>query len=85
MILKQPFDLVEKRNQFDIVANVVGGGIMGQADAVKFAISRALLNYDAELRGDLKKAGFLTCDARRKERKKPGQPKARKRFQFSKR
>jgi small subunit ribosomal protein S9 len=74
-----------EKDQFDLYINVTGGGVAGQAGAVKHGISKALLEYDAELRSVLKKAGFLTRDARVKERKKYGQPGARKRFQFSKR
>jgi small subunit ribosomal protein S9 len=85
MIIKQPFEITGKTDQFDLYINVNGGGVAGQAGAVKHGISKALLEYDAELRGILKKAGFLTRDARIKERKKYGQPGARKRFQFSKR
>ena len=85
MIIKQPFEITGKTDQFDLYINVNGGGVSGQAGAVKHGISKALLEYDAELRGILKKAGFLTRDARIKERKKYGQPGARKRFQFSKR
>ncbi len=85
MIIKQPFEITGKKDQFDLYVNVSGGGVAGQAGAVKHGISKALLEYDAELRGVLKKAGFLTRDARIKERKKYGQPGARKRFQFSKR
>jgi small subunit ribosomal protein S9 len=85
MIIKQPFEITGKIDKFDLYINVNGGGVSGQAGAVKHGISKALLEYDAELRGILKKAGFLTRDARIKERKKYGQPGARKRFQFSKR
>lgn len=85
MIIKQPLDITGKKDQFDLYVNVSGGGVAGQAGAVKHGISKALLEYDAELRSILKKAGFLTRDARVKERKKYGQPGARKRFQFSKR
>ena len=85
MIIEQPLELTNSRGKFDIVINVCGGGIAGQADAVKHGLSRALIEYDAELRPALKKAGFLTRDSRMKERKKYGQPGARKRFQFSKR
>jgi small subunit ribosomal protein S9 len=85
MIIKQPIDITGKKDQFDFYVNVSGGGVAGQAGAVKHGISKALLEYDAELRSVLKKAGFLTRDARVKERKKYGQPGARKRFQFSKR
>jgi small subunit ribosomal protein S9 len=85
MVLMQPLVLTESEGKFDIRVNVCGGGGSGQADAVKHGISRALLKFDANLRGALKKAGFLTRDARKKERKKYGQPGARKRFQYSKR
>ena len=85
MVIKQPFEITGKKDQFDLYINVSGGGVAGQAGAVKHGISKALLEYDAELRAVLKKAGFLTRDARIKERKKYGQPGARKRFQFSKR
>jgi small subunit ribosomal protein S9 len=85
MVIKQPLELVEKVATLDIVVNVAGGGESGQAGAVRHGISRALLTLDPTLRAVLKKAGFLTRDARKKERKKPGQPGARKRFQFSKR
>ena len=85
MVVKQPFDLLEARGKFDVQATVTGGGVAAQAEAVRHGISRALLNVDAEHRGTLKKAGFLTRDSRKKERKKPGQPGARKKFQYSKR
>ncbi|HNZ64811.1 MAG TPA: 30S ribosomal protein S9 [Smithella sp.] len=85
MIIKQPLEITGKKDQFDLYINVCGGGMAGQAGAVKHGISKALLEYDAELRSVLKRAGFLTRDARVKERKKYGQPGARKRFQFSKR
>jgi small subunit ribosomal protein S9 len=85
MIVEQPFDLIEARGKFDVQATVCGGGIAAQAEAMRHGISRALLNVDIEHRGTLKKAGFLTRDARKKERKKPGQPGARKKFQYSKR
>lgn len=85
MLIKQPLDITGKKDQFDLYINVTGGGVAGQAGAVKHGISKALLEYDAELRSVLKKAGFLTRDARVKERKKYGQPGARTRFQFSKR
>jgi small subunit ribosomal protein S9 len=85
MVLMQPLVLTETEGKFDLKINVRGGGQTGQADAVKHGISRALLRYDSELRGSLKKAGMLTRDARVKERKKYGQPGARKRFQYSKR
>jgi len=85
MVLMQPLVLTETEGKFDIKINVRGGGQNGQADAVKHGISRALLRYNVELRSPLKRAGFLTRDARVKERKKYGQPGARKRFQYSKR
>ena len=85
MVIKQPLDITGKKDQFDLYVNVQGGGNAGQAGAVKHGISKALLEFDAQLRPILKKAGFLTRDARVKERKKYGQPGARKRFQFSKR
>lgn len=85
MILRQALELVERSNDFDVTVNVCGGGESGQAGAVRHGISRALLVVDPALRGALKKAGFLTRDARKKERKKPGQPGARKKFQYSKR
>lgn len=85
MIVKSPLVLTETIGNFDIVANVDGGGKTGQADAVKLGISRALTLYNLDLRGVLKRGGFLTRDARGKERKKYGQRGARARFQFSKR
>jgi len=85
MILQQPLDLVNQQGKVDILVNVRGGGLSGQAGAIRHGIARALLEMDPELRGPLKKAGFLTRDARKVERKKYGQPGARKRFQFSKR
>ncbi len=84
-IIQQPLEITNQVGKFDFYINVGGGGIAGQADAVKHGISRALCEFDAELRPALKKAGFLTRDSRMKERKKYGQPGARKRFQFSKR
>jgi small subunit ribosomal protein S9 len=85
MIIQQPMELVGKKGKFDFFINVNGGGMAGQAGAVKHGISKALVEYDLALRSALKKAGFLTRDSRIKERKKYGQPGARKRFQFSKR
>jgi small subunit ribosomal protein S9 len=85
MLIQQPLDIVGKRGQFDFFVNVQGGGMAGQAGAVKHGISKALVEYDQEMRTMLKRAGFLTRDSRIKERKKYGQPGARKRFQFSKR
>ncbi len=80
-----PLLTVELRDKIDVVANVAGGGVAGQAGAVAHGIARALQKLNPELRAALKKAGHLTRDDRMKERKKPGQPGARKRFQFSKR
>ncbi|MFA7684684.1 MAG: 30S ribosomal protein S9 [Syntrophales bacterium] len=85
MLIQQPLDAVGKRGQFDFFINVRGGGMAGQAGAVKHGISKVLVEYDQEMRTTLKKIGFLTRDSRIKERKKYGQPGARKRFQFSKR
>lgn len=85
MIIRQPLRLTETVEKFDILVNVLGGGPAGQAGAVRHGITRALLEYNADLRGALKKAGLVTRDPRQKERKKYGQKGARKRFQFSKR
>ncbi|HRW63458.1 MAG TPA: 30S ribosomal protein S9 [Bacteroidales bacterium] len=84
-IVKQPLELVDVTAKYDVKINIFGGGIKGQAEAVRLGISRALIDLNPEFRDALKKAGFLTRDSRTVERKKPGQPKARKRFQFSKR
>jgi small subunit ribosomal protein S9 len=84
-LLKKPFETAGIVGRFDIVATVSGGGKSGQCGAVVHAVSRALASSDEEMKAVLKKAGFLSRDARMKERKKPGQPGARKRFQFSKR
>jgi small subunit ribosomal protein S9 len=81
----QPLQLVKLANAYDISVNTTGGGATGQAGAARLAISRALLQVDANLRGTLKAEGLLSRDSRMKERKKSGQPGARKRFQFSKR
>jgi small subunit ribosomal protein S9 len=81
----RPLALTELRDQFDVRVLVTGGGITGQAGAISHGIARALLKYNIELRTQLKQAGLLTRDPRGKERKKAGQPGARKRFQFSKR
>jgi small subunit ribosomal protein S9 len=81
----QPFEVTEQVGQFDVFATLAGGGISAQAEALRHGISKALLEYNTGLRDRLKRAGFLTRDARVKERKKYGQPGARKRFQFSKR
>jgi small subunit ribosomal protein S9 len=83
--IKTPLVLTENVEKFDVLATVAGGGISGQAGAVRLGITRALVLYNAELRKKLKKAGMLTRDARAKERKKYGMAGARKRFQFSKR
>lgn len=85
MIVRQPLEAVGMTDKFDIKLTVKGGGNTGQAGAIRHAISRALLAYDEELRGTLRKAGFLTRDAREVERKKIGLHKARKRPQYSKR
>lgn len=85
MILRQPFQVAGVEGQFDVMATVVGGGLSGQAGAVKHGISRALQLYEPSLRGALKAAGFLTRDSRVVERKKYGKAKARRSFQFSKR
>lgn len=85
MIIRQPLVLTETADKFDLFVRVDGGGPTGQAGALRHGIARALLQYDAALRAPLKKAGFLTRDPRKVERKKYGQPGARKRFQFSKR
>ncbi len=85
IILNQPFNLVESAGKFDVKVNVRGGGIAGQAEAIRMAISRALVEADGENRPALKKEGFLTRDSRMVERKKYGRAKARRRFQFSKR
>ena len=85
MVIRQPLLLTETADKFDILVNVNGGGPTGQAGAIRHGISRALLEFNGELRPRLKAVGFLTRDARKVERKKYGQPKARKRFQFSKR
>lgn len=85
MIIRQPLELVEMTDKFDIKITVAGGGPTGQAGAVRLGVTRALLSSDQELRGGFKKAGMLTRDSREVERKKSGQPGARKRFQYSKR
>ena len=85
MIVSQPFGIVERVGQYDVVATVVGGGLSGQAGAVRHGISKALTYYEPTLRGLLKAAGFLTRDSRVVERKKYGRAKARRSFQFSKR
>jgi small subunit ribosomal protein S9 len=85
MVLAQPLQVVEQVGKVDILVNVCGGGLSGQAGAIRHGISRALTKFNPEFRPALKKAGFLTRDARAVERKKYGRPGARKRFQFSKR
>ena len=85
MIVKQPFEVVEMAEKFDVNVTVNGGGSFGQAGAIRHGIARALLKYDENLRPSLRKAGFLTRDARQVERKKVGLHKARKRPQYSKR
>src|SRR6187431_883267 len=85
MIARQSLELLELADKYDVKAMVAGGGHSAQAEAVRHGISRALIAEDNERRKALKKAGFLTRDSRQKERKKPGQPGARKKFQFSKR
>ena len=85
MIMRQALELIEAVDQFDVTATVRGGGHSAQAEAMRHGISRALILLDPEKRPVLKRAGFLTRDARKKERKKYGQPGARKRFQYSKR
>ena len=85
MILRQPFTIANVEGQFDVMATVAGGGLSGQAGAVKHGISKALQLYEPSLRGALKAAGFLTRDSRVVERKKYGKAKARRSFQFSKR
>lgn len=85
MIIRQPMSITETQDKFDLYITVCGGGCSGQAGAIRHGISRALVNYNPELRERLKSAGFLTRDPRKKERKKYGQKGARARFQFSKR
>ena len=84
-VVLQPLNLLNVADQYDIKVNLDGGGFNGQAEALRLAIARALVKIDPESKPELKKAGFMTRDPREVERKKPGQPKARKRFQFSKR
>ena len=84
-VVKQPLQLLEDEGKYDIKANLDGGGFTGQSQALRLAIARALVKINAEDKKALKDAGFLTRDSRAVERKKPGQPKARRRFQFSKR
>ena len=85
LIVNQPLEATENVGKYDVVANVVGGGISGQAGAIRHGITRALIEFRPELRDELKKAGFVTRDARKKERKKYGLKKARRAPQFSKR
>ena len=85
MIVNQPFEVAGRVSQYDIMVNVSGGGLSGQAGAVRHGVSKALTNFEPELRAVLKHEGFLTRDARVVERKKPGRKKARRSFQFSKR
>lgn len=84
-VVTQPLNTLGVADQYDIKVNITGGGTKGQAEAVRLGISRALVKIDAETKPQLKAEGFMTRDPRVVERKKPGQPKARKRFQFSKR
>ncbi len=81
----EPLYIAELKDRFDVKVNVAGGGVTGQIGAIRLGIARAILKYDASVKPGLKKAGLMTRDSRMVERKKPGQPKARKRFQFSKR
>ena len=85
MMVRQPLELIEATDKFDIVVRVLGGGASGQAGAIRHGISRALIRYDETLRSPLRKAGFVTRDAREVERKKVGLRKARRRPQYSKR
>ena len=84
-VVKQPLELLEVAGKYDIKANLDGGGFTGQSQALRLAIARALVKVNADDKKALRQAGFMTRDAREVERKKPGQPKARRRFQFSKR
>jgi small subunit ribosomal protein S9 len=81
----EPLYIAELKDRFDVKVNVAGGGVTGQIGAIRLGVARAILKYDASVKPGLKKAGLMTRDSRMVERKKPGQPKARKRFQFSKR
>ena len=85
MLINQPLVAAERVDQFDVTCSVTGGGLSGQAGAIRLGISRALLDVNSDYRSTLKEKGFLTRDARKVERKKPGKPGARKNFQFSKR
>lgn len=84
-VINQPLEITKSTNKYDIKVNLDGGGLTGQAEALRLAIARAMCKIDAENRAALKTKGLLTRDPRMVERKKPGQPKARKKFQFSKR
>ena len=83
--VEEPFKVAELEGAFDVVVRVNGGGLTGQSDAVRMGLARALVAHDEELRSAMREKGMLTRDSRQVERKKPGRPKARKRFQFSKR
>lgn len=83
--IEEPFKVTELEGSFDVIVRAHGGGLTGQADAVRLGLARALVTHDEELRPALREKGMMTRDAREVERKKPGRPKARKRFQFSKR
>jgi len=83
--VEEPFKVAELEGAFDVVVRVNGGGLTGQSDAVRLGLARALVAHDEELRSAMREKGMLTRDSRQVERKKPGRPKARKRFQFSKR
>ncbi len=85
MVVEQPFQVLGRAGKYDVEVNVAGGGIAAQAQAIRHGIARALVASDETLKGELKRAGYITRDARKKERKKPGQPGARKKFQYSKR
>jgi small subunit ribosomal protein S9 len=85
LVINQPFDVTERQGQYDVICTVKGGGLSGQAGAVKHGISQALTKFEPALRGAVKKEGFLTRDSRTVERKKYGRAKARRSFQFSKR
>ena len=85
LVINQPFDVADRRGQYDVIATVIGGGLSGQAGAVKHGIAQALTRYEPALRAAVKQAGFLTRDSRAVERKKYGRAKARRSFQFSKR
>jgi small subunit ribosomal protein S9 len=85
MVVEQPFQVAEMSDRFDMKVNVYGGGLSGQAGAIRLGIARALVDYDENLKQAMRRNGYLTRDSRMVERKKSGRPKARKRFQFSKR